>query len=63
MDTSKWYVIPLISNSKFGASMKQNITHIGLDVDDNQYRGSAPNKATDEVLEYKCRLAEVDPEN
>ena len=32
--------------------MKQNIIHIGLDVDDTQYHGSALNKATSEVLEY-----------
>jgi hypothetical protein len=29
--------------------MKQNIIHIGLDVDDTQYHGSAFNKETGEV--------------
>ena len=32
--------------------MKKNIIHIGLDVDDNQYHGSALNKITGEVLDY-----------
>ncbi len=35
--------------------MKQNLIHIGLNVDDNQNHGSVMNKATSEVLEYKCR--------
>ena len=35
--------------------MKQNIIHIGLDVDDTQYHGSALVKDTDEVLDFKCR--------
>jgi hypothetical protein len=35
--------------------MKQNIIHIGLDVDDTQYHGSALNKSTGEVLDFKCR--------
>jgi hypothetical protein len=30
--------------------MKQNIIHIGLDVDDTQYHGSAFNKNTGEVI-------------
>ena len=30
--------------------MKQNIIHIGLDVDDTQYHGSAFNKDTGEVI-------------
>jgi len=35
--------------------MKQNIIHIGLDVDDTQYHGAAFNKATGEVVDFKCR--------
>ena len=35
--------------------MKQNIIHIGLDVDDTQYHGSALDKNTGEVLNFKCR--------
>ena len=35
--------------------MQQNILYIGLDVDDTQYHGSAFNKATGEVLDFKCR--------
>jgi transposase len=35
--------------------MKQNIIHIGLDVDDTQYHGSAFNKDTGEVIDFKCR--------
>ncbi|MDH3691506.1 MAG: hypothetical protein OEU36_18855 [Gammaproteobacteria bacterium] len=35
--------------------MKQTIIHIGLDVDDTQYHGLAPDKATGEVLAFKCR--------
>ena len=35
--------------------MKQNIIHIGLDVDDTQYHGSAFNKATGEVVDFKSR--------
>jgi len=35
--------------------MKQNIIHIGLDVDDTQYHGAAFNKATGEVIDFKCR--------
>ena len=35
--------------------MKQNINHIGLDVDDTQYHGSALNHTTGEVLDFKCR--------
>ncbi len=34
--------------------MKQNIIHIGLDVDDKQYHGSALNKATGKILDFKC---------
>ena len=35
--------------------MKQNIIHIGLDVDDIQYHGAAFNKETGEVIEFKSR--------
>ena len=35
--------------------MKQNIIHVGLDVDDTQYHGSAFNKETGEVIDFKCR--------
>ena len=35
--------------------MKQNIIHIGLDVDDTQYHGSAFNKDTGEVIDFKSR--------
>ena len=35
--------------------MKQNIIHIGLDVDDAPYHGSAFNKETGEVIDFKCR--------
>ncbi len=35
--------------------MKQNILYVGLDVDDTQYHGSAFNKDTGEILDFKCR--------
>ena len=35
--------------------MNQNILHVGLDVDDTQYHGSAFNKETGEVIDFKCR--------
>ena len=35
--------------------MKQNIIHIGLDVDDTQYHGSVFNKETGEVVDFKSR--------
>ncbi len=35
--------------------MKQNIIYVGLDVDDTQYHGSALNKTTGEVIDFKCR--------
>ena len=35
--------------------MKQNILYIGIDVDDTQYHGSALDKTTGEVLDFKCR--------
>ena len=34
--------------------MKQNILYGGLDVDDTQYHGSAFNKDTGEVIDFKC---------
>ena len=34
--------------------MKQNILYVGLDVDDIQYHGSALNKDTGEVCDFKC---------
>jgi len=35
--------------------MKQNILHIGLDVDDTQYHGSALDTDTGEVMSFKYR--------
>ena len=35
--------------------MKQNIIHIGLDVDDKRYHGSALNHTTGKILDFKCR--------
>jgi hypothetical protein len=35
--------------------MKATIIHIGLDVDDSQYHGSAFNKDSGEVIDFKCR--------
>jgi transposase len=35
--------------------MNQNILHVGLDVDDTQYHGSAFNKHTGEVIDFACR--------
>jgi len=35
--------------------MNTNIIHVGLDVDDTQYLGSALDKNTGEVIEFKCR--------
>ncbi len=32
--------------------MKQNIIHIGLDVDDTRYHGAAFNKETGEVIDF-----------
>jgi transposase len=32
-----------------------NIIYVGLDVDDNQYHGSALNKQTGEVITFQCR--------
>ena len=34
--------------------MKQTIIHVGLDVDDTQYHGSALDKRTGEVIDFKC---------
>ena len=36
-------------------TMKQNIIYVGLDVDDTKDHGSALDKNTGEVLEFKCR--------
>lgn len=35
--------------------MKQTIIHVGLDVDDTQYHGSALDKHTGEVIDFRCR--------
>ncbi len=35
--------------------MKQNIIYVGLDVDDTQYHGSASDKNTGEVIDFKRR--------
>ncbi len=35
--------------------MKQNIIHTGLDVYDTRYHGSAFNKDTGEVVDFKSR--------
>ena len=35
--------------------MNQNILHVGLDVDDTQYHGSAFNKQTGEAIDFRCR--------
>jgi hypothetical protein len=35
--------------------MKQNILHVCLDVDDSQFHGSAFNKGTGVVIDFKCR--------
>ena len=35
--------------------MKVTIIYVGLDVDDTQYHGTAFNKATGEVIDFKCR--------
>lgn len=35
--------------------MDQNILHVGLDVDDTRYHGSAFNKETGEVIDFRCR--------
>jgi transposase len=35
--------------------MNQNILHVGLDVDDTQYHGSAFNRATGEIIDFRCR--------
>ena len=35
--------------------MNQNILHVGLDVDDAQYHGTAFNKETGEVINFRCR--------
>ena len=35
--------------------MNPNILHVGLDVDDTQCHGTAFDKATGEVIDFKCR--------
>jgi transposase len=35
--------------------MNKKIVHVGLDVDDTKYHGAALNKATGELLNFKCR--------
>ncbi len=35
--------------------MKRNIIYVGLDVDDTQYHGSALDKNSGEVIDFKCR--------
>lgn len=35
--------------------MNQNVIYIGIDVDDVQYHGSALDKSTGEVLDFRCR--------
>lgn len=35
--------------------MNRNILYVGLDVDDTQYHGSAVDKTTDEIINFKCR--------
>ena len=35
--------------------MQHTIIHVGLDVDDTQYHGSALDKRTGEVIDFKCR--------
>ncbi len=35
--------------------MNRNILHAGLDVDDTQYHGSAFNRETGEVIDFRCR--------
>jgi transposase len=47
--------MPLKLNVKNEASMNQTIVYVGLDVDDTQYHGSALNKNTGEVIDFKCR--------
>ena len=32
-----------------------NVIHVGLDVDDTQYHGSALDKDTGEVITFQCR--------
>lgn len=35
--------------------MNQTMIHVGLDVDDTQYHGSALDKYTGEIIDFKCR--------
>ena len=39
--------------------MKQNIIHIGLDVDNTQYHGSVFNKETGEVIDFKSHWTKI----
>jgi hypothetical protein len=39
--------------------MKQNILHVGLDVDDSQFHGSAFNKTTGEVIDFKGKRGRI----
>lgn len=34
--------------------MNQNVVYVGLDVDDVQYHGSALDRHTGEVLDFRC---------
>ena len=56
MGTSKWYSQCTTELKTIReASMKQTIIHVGLDVDDTQYHGSALDKHSGEVIDFKCR--------
>lgn len=35
--------------------MNQNVVYVGIDVDDVQYHGAALDKATGEILNFRCR--------
>jgi transposase len=37
------------------ASMKHTIIHVGLDVDDTRYHGSALDKSTGKAIDFKCQ--------
>ena len=54
MATSKRYDQTIVGQ----ASMNTNIIHVGLDVDDTHYHGSALDNNTGEVIEFKCRPTE-----
>ena len=55
MDTPNDRLLSSDEHAKIEASKKQNIIHIGLDVDDAQYHRSAFNKISGEVCDFKCR--------